>query len=145
MLNAMQHVAYLFLTVEEADAASGPSSARAKSAIFRTCDLVGNDTMVHICKNTFELLPDDEERQMFQVPDFYAVMVEKGLLGQKAKQGFFKKEKDGIHFYDYQSGEYQAPQTPKFDSGKAAKKAGSPAAKVKTAVNGEDNIRRILS
>jgi 3-hydroxyacyl-CoA dehydrogenase len=144
MFNAMQHLADLCLTVEEADAASGPSSARAKSAIFRTCDLVGNDTMVHICKNTFELLPNDEERQMFQVPDFYAAMVEKGLLGQKAKQGFFKKEKDGINFYDYQSGEYKAPQSPKFDSVKAAKKAGGPAAKVKAAVNGDDKAAEFV-
>ena len=144
MFNAMQHLVDLGLTVEEADAASGPSSARAKSAIFRTCDLVGNDTMVHICKNTFELLPNDEERQMFQVPDFYAAMVEKGLLGQKTKQGFFKKEKDGIHFYDYQSGEYQAPQTPKFASVKAAKKAGDAAAKVKAAVNGNDTAAEFV-
>lgn len=144
MFNAMQHLVDLGLTVEEADAASGPSSARAKSAIFRTCDLVGNDTMVHICKNTYELLPNDEERQMFQVPDFLNGMVEKGLLGQKAKQGFFKKEKDGIHFYDYQSGEYQAPQTPKFDSVKAAKKAGDAAAKVKAAVNGNDKAAEFV-
>jgi 3-hydroxyacyl-CoA dehydrogenase len=62
LFNAMKHMVDLGLTVEEADAASGPSSARAKSAIFRTCDLVGNDTMAHICKNTYELLPNDEVR-----------------------------------------------------------------------------------
>ena len=144
MFNAMKHLVDLGLTVEEADAASGPSSARPKSAIFRTCDLVGNDTMVHICKNTFELLPNDEERGQYQVPDFYSAMIEKGLLGQKAKQGFFKKEKDGINFYDYQSGEYKAPQAPKFDSVKAAKKAGAPAAKVKAAVSGEDKASEFV-
>jgi 3-hydroxyacyl-CoA dehydrogenase len=138
LFNAMKHLVDLGLTVEEADAASGSSSARAKSAIFRTCDLVGNDTMAHVCKNTYELLPNDEARELFQVPGFLSEMLDKGLLGQKAKQGFFKKEKTGIHFYDYQTGEYQAPQAPKFASVKAAKKAGDAAAKVKAAVNGDD-------
>lgn len=138
LFNAMKHLVELGLTVEEADAASGPSSARAKSAIFRTCDLVGNDTMVQICKNTYELLPNDDERELFHVPQFLNEMLDKGLLGQKAKQGFFKKEKDGIHYYDYQSGEYKAPEQPKFESVKAAKRAGDAAAKVKTAVNGDD-------
>ena len=106
IFNAMKHLVELGLTVEEADAASGPSSARAKSAIFRTCDLVGNDTVAYNCKNTYELLPNDEERQMFVAPDFLTTMVDKGLLGQNAKLGFFKKEKDGIHYYDNQSGDY---------------------------------------
>ncbi len=144
MFNAMRHLVDLDLTVEEADAASGPSSARPKSAIFRTCDLVGNDTMAHVCRNSFELLSNDEERQMFQVPDFYSAMIEKGLFGQKAKQGFFKKEKDGIHYYDYQTGEYRAPQVPKFGSVKVAKKAGDAAAKVKAAVNGDDKAAEFV-
>ena len=142
MFNAMQHMVELGMTVEEVDAIAGPATARPKSAIFRTCDLVGNDTLVHVGRNSYELLPNDEQRETFQIPDFFNAMIEKGLLGNKVKQGFFKKDKfEGkpvIYYYDYQSGEYCLPAKPKFDSVLATKKFESPAKRLQAIVAGKD-------
>ena len=92
IFKAVQHMLEMGLTVEEVDAVAGPATARPKSAAFRTADLVGIDTLVHVANNSFELLPNDEEREVFKVPAFITAMVEKGLLGNKSKQGFYRKE-----------------------------------------------------
>jgi len=138
MFNAMKHMIELEMTVEEVDAVAGPATARPKSAIFRTCDLVGNDTLVHICKNTYELLPNDEQREIFTVPSFLSDMIAKGLNGNKSKQGFFKKEKNGISYYDYVCGEYKPAANPKFASVASTKGAGSPAKSLQAVVTGDD-------
>ena len=142
MLNAMRHMVELDMTVEEVDAVAGPATARAGSANFRTIDLVGIDTMAYITKNTYELLPKDEERDIYVVPEFVQQMVDMGLCGNKTRQGFFKKDKvDGrnaFFYYDYKSGEYKPFEKPKFDSVLAGKKAATPAERLKTVVSGDD-------
>jgi 3-hydroxyacyl-CoA dehydrogenase len=141
MFNAMHHMTELGMTVEEVDAVGGPATARASSAIFRTCDLVGNDTLVHIGRNTYELLPNDEQRETFRIPAFLDDMIAKGLLGNKAKKGFFKKEKSGISYYDYVSGDYKPAANPKFAS-VAAAKGGSPAKRLQAVMSGDDAAAR---
>ena len=109
MANAMHQMVELGLTVEEVDAVSGPATARPKSACFRTADLVGIDTLAHVARNSFELLPGDERRDTFKLPSFVDEMVKKGLLGNKSRQGFFKKtrgEKPETLFLDVKTGEY---------------------------------------
>ena len=84
------------LTVEEVDKLTGPVLGRPKSATFRTCDVVGLDTLVHVANGLTENCPDDEERESFNLPGYVAKMVENNWLGSKSKQGFYKKEvKDG--------------------------------------------------
>lgn len=95
------------LTPEDVDAITGPPMGHPKSASFRTADLVGLDTFVHVAKNCYEALPDDEERDVFKVPPFIARMVEKKLLGDKTKGGFYRKTKDGIETLDLDSMEYR--------------------------------------
>src|SRR6476620_8559591 len=80
-------------SIEEVDKMTGPAVGRPKSATFRTFDLVGLDVFTHVIKNLYEALPDDEERDMFVVPEVLAKMVERGLLGNKSKAGFYKKQK----------------------------------------------------
>src|SRR5437867_3460302 len=80
-------------SIEEVDKMTGPAVGRPKSATFRTFDLVGLDVFTHVIKNLYEALPDDEEREMFVVPDVLGKMVERGLLGNKTKAGFYKKQK----------------------------------------------------
>jgi len=138
MFNAMQHMLDLEMTVEEVDAVAGPATARPKSAIFRTCDLVGNDTLVHVGNNSYELLPNDEQRETFKIPEFFSGMIEKGLLGNKVKQGFFKKDKAGISYYDYVSGEYQSAAKPRFESVLATKGLDDPAKRLQAVVAGDD-------
>ena len=80
-------------SIEEVDKMTGPAVGRPKSATFRTFDLVGLDVFTHVIKNLYENLPEDEEREMFAVPGVLAQMVQRGLLGNKTKAGFYKKQK----------------------------------------------------
>ncbi len=81
-------------TVEEVDKVFGPATGRPTSAVFRTADLVGLDTFVHVARNCYDTLVEDEERDVFLMPAFVAQMLEKGWLGQKSGQGFYKKGQD---------------------------------------------------
>jgi len=88
----IEHMLEMEMSVEEVDSISGPATARPKSAAFRTADLVGIDTLAHVGTNSYDQLPDDEQRDVFKLPEFMALMIEKKMLGNKSKQGFYKKE-----------------------------------------------------
>ena len=81
------------LSVEEVDKIFGPAMGRPKSAVFRTADVVGLDTFMHVSKNCFDTLTQDEERETFKIPAFFEEMVKKGMLGEKSGAGFYKKSK----------------------------------------------------
>jgi len=82
------------LAPEDVDNITGTPMAHPKSASFRTADLVGLDTFAHVADNCYASLTDDEDRDVFKVPDYIRKMVEKKLLGDKTKGGFFKKGAD---------------------------------------------------
>jgi 3-hydroxyacyl-CoA dehydrogenase len=82
------------LTVEEVDKLTGPVIGRPKSATFRTVDVVGLDTLVHVAKGIYDNVPEDEEHGIFQIPGFIDTMMEKKWLGSKSGQGFYKKVKN---------------------------------------------------
>ncbi|MEP7169594.1 MAG: 3-hydroxyacyl-CoA dehydrogenase/enoyl-CoA hydratase family protein, partial [Bacteroidota bacterium] len=82
------------LSVEDVDKLSGPVLGRPKSATFRTCDVVGLDTLAHVAKGVYENCPGDSEREKFQLPSYVAKMLENKWLGDKTKQGFYKKIKN---------------------------------------------------
>lgn len=82
------------LTVEEVDKLTGPVIGRPKSATFRTVDVVGLDTLVHVSKGIYDNVPEDEEHGIFQIPGFIDTMMEKKWLGSKSGQGFYKKVKN---------------------------------------------------
>lgn len=84
----------LDLTIEEVDKLTGPVLGRPKSATFRTCDVVGLDTLVHVANGLKANCPNDEEKSLFEIPEFVQKMVANNWLGSKTKQGFFKKEVD---------------------------------------------------
>jgi len=142
IFKGIQHMTELGMTVEEVDAVAGPATARPKSAAFRTADLVGLDTLAHVATNSHDLLPDDEEREVFKLPEFIKTMIDKGQLGNKTRQGFYKKEmvegKRKIFYLDYSSGEYVPLAKPKFPSLLAVKQVDDPGQKVKTVVSGSD-------
>ncbi len=83
----------LDLSVEEVDKLTGPVIGRPKSATFRTCDVVGLDTLVHVAKGVYDNCPDDKERDVFNLPPYIQKMVENKWLGDKTRQGFYKKTK----------------------------------------------------
>src|SRR5437660_9740544 len=81
-------------TPTEIDQITGKAIGHAKSATFRTSDLVGLDVLVHVNKNLYPAVPEDEDRDIFLVPPVIETMLEKKLLGDKTKGGFYKKSTD---------------------------------------------------
>jgi len=142
MLNLMKIMAEEGLTIEEADAITGPPMGRPKSAAFGTTDLVGLDTFAHVAKNLYENAPNDEMREVFKVPDFVQKMLDKKWLGNKTGQGFYKRIKTEAGkeklVLDYKTLEYRPTQKVKYPSLDAAKAASTPAAKAKALIYGED-------
>jgi 3-hydroxyacyl-CoA dehydrogenase len=83
-------------TIEEIDTLTGTIAGRPKSATFRTADLVGLDTLMYVTKHLYPAIPDDESREIFQVPEILHKLVTTGTLGAKTGQGFYKKQKSQI-------------------------------------------------
>jgi 3-hydroxyacyl-CoA dehydrogenase len=83
----------LGLNVDEVDALTGPVLGRPKSATFRTGDVVGLDTLVHVAKALPENAPGDEAKDIFKLPPFLEKMIKNKWLGDKTGQGFYKKSK----------------------------------------------------
>jgi 3-hydroxyacyl-CoA dehydrogenase len=108
------------ITVEEVDKLTGPVIGHPKSATFRTSDVVGIDTMVHVANGLSQNVPDDEAKEMFQIPEFVNKMVSNNWLGSKTKQGFYKKEKvngaDQFYALNLKSLEYEPSKKVKFPS-----------------------------
>jgi 3-hydroxyacyl-CoA dehydrogenase len=143
IFKGMQHMQEMGLSVETVDSVAGPATARPKSAVFRTADLVGVDTLVHVATNTYEMLPDDEEREVFKVPEFMLKMVDQGLHGNKSHKGFYRKttSADGekaILAYNWQTGAYAPAEKPQFASLSAVKMVDDPAQKIKMVLDGQD-------
>lgn len=116
----------LGLTVEEVDKLTGPVLGRPKSATFRTVDVVGLDTLVHVAKGIHENCPEDERHEQFQIPDFIESMMQKQWLGSKTNQGFYKKVKkdDGsseILGLDLNTMEYRPAKKARFETLEATK------------------------
>jgi 3-hydroxyacyl-CoA dehydrogenase len=97
-------------TIEEIDTLSGPLVGRPKSATFRTADLVGLDTLMYVTENLYAAIPDDERRDVFQVPELLRKLVSTGTLGAKTGQGFYKKQKSEILFLNPVTLAYESPK-----------------------------------
>lgn len=113
-------------TVEEIDKLTGPVIGRAKSATFRTTDVVGLDTLVHVSNGVKQNVPNDEMSHMFVIPDYIQHMVQNNMLGSKTKAGFFKKVKDDggkseILALDLNTMEYRSQTKAKYASLEMAK------------------------
>src|SRR6266436_2477804 len=125
MLNALRLMTTLGMTVEEVDACTGPAVGQPKSATFRTADIVGLDVLLHVVKNIYESVPNDESREIYKVPAFLGEMARRGWLGDKTGQGFYKKvkgvEEKEILALDVNTMEYRPRQKAKFASLEAGK------------------------
>ena len=103
-------------TVEEVDMVFGPATGRPKSAVFRTADVVGLDTLLHVTNNCYDALPNDERRDVFAPSPVLQQLIAKKWLGAKTKQGFYKKVGDDILQLDLKTFEYGPQKKPRFDS-----------------------------
>ena len=128
----------LDLTIEEVDKLTGPLIGRAKSATFRTVDVVGLDTLVHTANGVADNCPDDEMRDSFVLPDFINKMMENRWLGSKTNQGFYKKEGKEIQSLDLNTLEYRPKQRAKFASLEATKTIENVVDRFKVLVKGKD-------
>ena len=131
------------LSIPEVDALFGPALGRPKTAIFKTTDLVGLDTMAHVCQNSYDLCPDDEQREAFVVPDFVKKMIDKKLLGNKTRAGFYKTDltpewKKIRKVLSPATLAYEDLTRPSFPCLDAAKKLSTLPEKVRCVLTGED-------
>jgi 3-hydroxyacyl-CoA dehydrogenase len=131
------------LTAEEVDKLTGPVLGRPKSATFRTGDVVGLDTLVHVANGLVQNCPNDEAKDLFVLPGYLKKMVENKWLGDKTGQGFYKKVKgaDGkseIQALDLKTLEYKPSQKVKFATLELTKPIDNLKERVKVLVAGKD-------
>jgi 3-hydroxyacyl-CoA dehydrogenase len=107
------------LTVEEVDTITGPPMGHPKSASYRTLDMVGLDTFCHVARTVYDLSNDPHEKEVFDLPELLQKMVDNKMLGDKTKQGFYKKVKSAsgseIMALDYKTMEYKPKEKVRFD------------------------------
>lgn len=133
----------LGMTVEEVDKLTGPLIGRPKSATFRTVDVVGLDTLVHVGNGLYENCTDDERRDVFQLPDFINTMMENKWLGSKTGQGFYKKSvgeggKKEILTLDLDTLEYRSKKSAKFATLELTKSIDTVVERFPVLCNGKD-------
>src|SRR5690349_12822743 len=108
MLATMHHTVQFKLAFDEVDALTGPAIGRAKSATYRTADVVGLDTMAHVIKTMGDTLPADPWAAFYQAPEWFAALIAKGALGQKTKAGIYMKKGKDILVLDLAKRDYVA-------------------------------------
>jgi 3-hydroxyacyl-CoA dehydrogenase len=134
--------------VEEVDAITGPAMGHARSATFRTADLAGIDTLVHVADNLYANLPEDPHRQLFTMPPFVREMVARGWLGDKTGQGFYKKVRDAggnseVLALDPASLEYRPQDSVHFSSLDTVKGMADPGERARTLLSADDRAARL--
>lgn len=142
IMSLFHAVQELDLSVKEVDKLTGPVLGRPKSATFRTCDVVGLDTLVHVANGLSDNCPNDEEHALFSLPDYISKIVENNWLGSKTGQGFYKKvKKDGkseILSLNLKTLEYEVPEKVKFPTLEMVKSVDDLKKRVKMLVMGMD-------
>jgi 3-hydroxyacyl-CoA dehydrogenase len=142
IMSLFHMVKELDLTIEEVDKLSGPVIGRPKSATFRTVDVVGLDTLVHVANGIYENCPNDEKHELFKLPEFINTMLENKWLGSKTNQGFYKKtvvdNKKEILSLDLNTLEYRAKKRAKFSTLELTKNIDNVVDRFKVLVKGKD-------
>ncbi|MEJ7848651.1 MAG: 3-hydroxyacyl-CoA dehydrogenase/enoyl-CoA hydratase family protein [Pyrinomonadaceae bacterium] len=149
MMATIHEMIAMGFTPTEVDQMTGKAIGHASSATFRTSDLVGLDVTAHVTTNLYPAVPDDEDRDVFQLPDLVKTLLEKKLLGDKTKGGFYKKSKNAegkteILELDLNTFEYKPLTKTKLPSLDAAKQIEDMPKRVKTLVLGDDRVGGFL-
>ena len=143
ILKVVDSMQKLGMNIDQVDKLTGPVIGRPKSATFRTSDMVGLDTLVKVSNNLYESLPEDEGREMFNLPEIIYTLLEKNWLGDKTKQGFYKKTKDAkgktaILTLDLKSLKYKPKEKIKFGTLQATKSIENVKERFKMLLAGKD-------
>lgn len=134
------------LTIEEVDALTGPIIGLPRSASYRLMDIIGLDVWAHVTRNLQEMVPHDPWRDRFMLPPFARQMLERGWLGEKRSQGFYKrvgKAKD-IYALDWKTLEYQPAGKPHFPALDAASRIGDTGERLRRVVASGDRAGAFL-
>ena len=131
------------LTIEEVDKLTGPVLGRPKSATFRTTDVVGLDTLVHVANGLVANLPDDEAKDFFKLASYVKTMNDNKWYGDKTGQGFYKKVKSPtgkseILALDLKTLEYKPSQKVKFATLELTKPIENLKDRLKVLISGKD-------
>ncbi|RRJ92851.1 3-hydroxyacyl-CoA dehydrogenase/enoyl-CoA hydratase family protein [Flavobacterium macacae] len=138
IMSMFHQVKEMGLTIEEVDKLTGPVIGRPKSATFRTVDVVGLDTLVHVASGIYENCPEDEAHELFKLPDFISKMMENKWLGSKTGQGFYKKVDKDILSLDLDTLEYRSAKKTSFATLELTKTIDKPIDRFKVLVKGTD-------
>lgn len=130
-------------SIGEVDSVTGPMIGRPKSATFRTLDVVGLDTFIHVANNVYEQV-EGVEKEVFDVPDFMKAMLEKGWLGSKSGQGFFLKKGKEILELNPETLQYQERKKLQTPVTASIKQVKGTANKLKTLLYAEDRAGKLL-
>lgn len=107
MLATLYHGERLNIPFDTVDALTGPAIGRPKSATFRTADVVGLDTLMHVVEGIVPLLQDDPWIEYYRLPAWFHALVQRGALGQKTREGVYKKVGKDILVLDPTTGDYR--------------------------------------
>ncbi|MCB1777785.1 MAG: 3-hydroxyacyl-CoA dehydrogenase/enoyl-CoA hydratase family protein, partial [Candidatus Competibacteraceae bacterium] len=127
MAATMHHTQAFDLGFDLVDALTGPAMGRAKSATYRTADLVGLDTMGHVLEGSALALQHDPWQSCFTTPDWLKALIEKGALGQKTKIGIYANK--GKQVLDPATGAYRDASAKPDEAVQAILKIKNPAEK----------------
>jgi 3-hydroxyacyl-CoA dehydrogenase len=130
----------LGFSVEEVDALTGPLMGLPKSATFRLLDIIGLDVAALVADNLYNLLPDDPWRERFPLPKVHASLLERGWLGEKSGQGYYKRvgKEKVIHALDLTTLEYHPAEKPKFASIDAVRGIDDVGQRLRVLIQGSD-------
>jgi 3-hydroxyacyl-CoA dehydrogenase len=126
------------LNIEQVDKIMGKAVGRPKSAAYQTADIVGLDTLIHVAKNCYDSLQNDEERDVFTMPSWVTELVQKGQLGRKSGAGFYKKVGSEILVWDLDKKEYRAQEKVRFPSLGIAKNVDDAGKRIKAMISATD-------
>lgn len=135
-------------TIEEVDALTGPLIGLPNSASFRLLDIVGLDVWSFVGENLYHAVPNDPWRDRFLMPEFHKKLIERGWLGEKSGQGYYKRVGKGdqreIWAIDWKTLEYHPANKPKFPSVETARQIEDLPARLRALVNSKDRAGEFL-
>lgn len=146
-MNVIKHALEMGLPIEAVDKITGPATGKPKSATFRTGDLAGLDTIIHVAKNNYDQC-HDEGRDTLKMPAILETMLKNKWLGDKTGQGFYKKTKkeDGskeILSINLKTGEYVPPVKVRYDSLGEAKNIEDTGERLKFMIAAQDDAGKL--
>ncbi len=133
-------------TVEEVDALTGPLIGLPKTATFRLLDLVGLDVAAFVGDNLYQAVADDPWRERFRLPEVHRKMLERGWLGEKSGQGYYKRvgREKAIHAIDLNTLEYHPAGKPKFPAIEVARMIEDLGERLRALIAGPDRAGTFL-